>query len=129
PRLPVRSYGRLVGAAQLFLPVVGGQRRRVELGDGVGQVGHGCHASRRSERPLFSSISRYLGNRLLASGTSLRILGTGPLARISPLARASEMLTLPSQKRWPTLDFMKISTTGFGPLGETLLYRTFIVDY
>src|SRR5581483_3820253 len=116
PRLPVGLEGRLVGGAQLVLPVVGGERRRIEPGDGVGQVGHRGQASSMSVRPSRSSFSRYFGKSPLARGTSLRILGTGPLARISPLARAREMLTLPSQKRCPTSAFMNISTTGFGPL-------------
>ncbi len=41
PRLAVCFEGRLVGGDELVFPFVGGERGRVEPGDGVGEVSHG----------------------------------------------------------------------------------------
>ena len=48
----------------------------------------------------------------LTSGTSLRILATGPLAFIWPRASATVTFTLPSQKRWAVSASIVITTSG-----------------
>src|SRR5919112_5404622 len=69
-------------------------------------------ASSRSWRPCSSSCLWYRGNTGFTSGTSLRILATGPFAFIWPRASATVTFTLPSQKRWAVSASIVMTTSG-----------------